>query len=428
MHGIFRSRIARIGIPLVVVVGAFFLLRSLPCSIHGDYSTWQVWGRLAPNLVCSLDLSNNATKITTAALDKRIGTFKNLTALHLANNKLETISPTVFTLPKLETLILDGNRLVAVPTDIDKLWKLSTLSLKNNALRELPPNLMNMQSVVQLDISANRLRNVPKSMTSMKNLRSLNISQNAFSGITLEVRSLTQLTELVAGATSLTAASQKKVQTLMPGTTIYWNNDAMLSRGPKWYSGFQLSGSGAALSTPGVVPARPKAVTGTLLSIPIAPPATKATKAKKAATPSAPAGTPPTCPNILDMNSYSFCIPEKWTTVIDLTNKTTELVDASGTTVATMSCPLKPGEFKNWAISTSARSYVRDGKTYTADLWIGSAVDGASDDLLILFVHLNDLAHWYGDGSADVKDSCMIVSTQPLYDQEIFRTILASIY
>lgn len=427
------SRIVQIGVPVVATIIAFLVIRALPCSINGDYGTWRWWGRIAPNTVCTLDLSNNATRLSAAEIDKRIGSFKNLTALNLANNKLGKVSPAVFALPHLQVLVLDGNRLTAVPPDIGKLWRLSQLSLRGNVIRELPDYLTNMQSIVRLNVASNRLVNVPKSMKNMQNLQSLNIANNAMSGVTLEVRSITQLSQLLLGPTRLPATAQKKIEASMPDTIVVWGDDATAFTGPTWHEPFTAFGSGNTIKvrSAGTVRAAPKATT---VVIPAAPPVKKNSTAisssAKAAAKISPvaAGTLPDCPNGVTVGSYSFCIPDNWTSSVDLSTKAVDLLDSEGNSVAVITCPLQPAEYSQWATTVTSRRYLKKDRMYSADLLAGRAVEDAPDDLLVLLIHAYDLDHWFGDTAEDRKESCMVVSKQPSIDQNVFRTMLSTVY
>ncbi|KAK2909194.1 hypothetical protein Q8A67_005031 [Cirrhinus molitorella] len=120
--------------------------------------------------------------------------------LHLTNNRLSFLPPSVCFLFNLEYLDISNNTLTALPDDIMRLTNLKTFVAKNNFLDESSfPKEFERMPVENLNLSGNRFEDIPMQFLKMTTLQSLSLGGNRLKNIPAEIENLTSLEMLYLG-------------------------------------------------------------------------------------------------------------------------------------------------------------------------------------------------------------------------------------
>eukprot|EP00242_Pyramimonas_sp_CCMP2087_P016350 CAMPEP_0198197976 /NCGR_PEP_ID=MMETSP1445-20131203/1520_1 /TAXON_ID=36898 /ORGANISM="Pyramimonas sp., Strain CCMP2087" /LENGTH=245 /DNA_ID=CAMNT_0043867401 /DNA_START=270 /DNA_END=1004 /DNA_ORIENTATION=+ len=99
----------------------------------------------------------DATNRGLEELPDRFADFQKLQKVHLAQNKLKRLPPSIC-LPTITILLLENNRLQSVPDNLGMLTKLRRLQLHRNSLTELPTSIGDLQCLEYLDVSDCQLK------------------------------------------------------------------------------------------------------------------------------------------------------------------------------------------------------------------------------------------------------------------------------
>lgn len=113
--------------------------------------------------------------------------------LHLTNNRLSFLPPSVCFLSNLEYLDISNNSLTVIPEDIMRLTNLKTFVAKNNFLDESSfPKEFEHLPVENLNLSGNRFDDIPMQFLKMTTLQSLSLGGNRLKNIPAEIENLTR--------------------------------------------------------------------------------------------------------------------------------------------------------------------------------------------------------------------------------------------
>lgn len=121
-----------------------------------------------------LDLSNLGLKAM-PELPEALGGLQNL---YLNGNRLQEISPPVWTLVQLKRLDLGNNRLSELPAAISRLAQLVFLDMSENRLASLPSEITSCDRLTELHLYGNRLISLPDSLFRLERLEHLDLSTN----------------------------------------------------------------------------------------------------------------------------------------------------------------------------------------------------------------------------------------------------------
>lgn len=106
--------------------------------------------------------------------------FSGLGSLHelyMAGNKLSLLPDGITNLQQLLILQGDYNQITALPSDIHKLCHLKALHLANNSLKELPPSLVLLDKLRTLDLRGNN------NISDRRLLKLVNVDQTQPKGV-----------------------------------------------------------------------------------------------------------------------------------------------------------------------------------------------------------------------------------------------------
>ncbi len=405
--------LAGVAVLAVLVLG----VRFLPCMVDAGTGTWKFWSFAAPNLVCSLDLSDQST-LTAEDLES-VSTFTNLESLNLSRSGLTRIPASVFTLTKLQSLLLDGNAIAALPSDLRSLTSLRTLSLEGNALVTVP-SLAGLQNLTSLTLANNEISSVAGGLLP-SGLETLDLSGNPANTDQDQQEAIQKSlpdTEVVFTASS-SSSSAAATASPAPSSSVA----AIASSAAAQSSTAMSAGTASSAASTGAAQASSvAAVPSSAAASSVVTTASSATVASSVASSAQPV-PPPDCVHNFQVQAYSFCIPPAWEAQTQ--GGQTEFTDPSGTPVARLRCPIQQTSYDQYSIVTHSRTYIKNGDTYGADLWTGTNTqDGA---LLIVFLHLHDFNSWYGDNYQDVNQSCQIQGLRPEQDAEVFDVLYRSV-
>jgi hypothetical protein len=121
-------------------------------------------------------------------------------------------------------------------------------------------------------------------------------------------------------------------------------------------------------------------------------------------------------------SDYQFEYPSSWEVkVLDIqpNDYRAEFYDAKKQVVATLRCPMGDMGFEAWTFTEEHRQFTKNGRTYGVDFWLGFDKQDPEEapSLFLVFMHLNDLAHWSGDTFEDSLKSCFISINQGLEEE-----------
>ncbi|EKX38875.1 hypothetical protein GUITHDRAFT_114981 [Guillardia theta CCMP2712] len=187
----------------------------------GDENWWEV------SELKKLDLSLNALSNLP---DDLFASFSLLQTLHVANNKLQTLPPSLTSCPELSklniqhnqfatlpgfvghlsclsSLQVDHNAIHTLPEEIGLLHNLDTFTCSNNQLQQLPSSLGHLTSLTFLNMSSNRIEAIPGTVGNLLSLTSLEASHNLLQSLPDGLRNLSNLTRLDVRENCLTSAT-----------------------------------------------------------------------------------------------------------------------------------------------------------------------------------------------------------------------------
>ena len=207
-----RWSCARVGMSIVRSVLSILLLRSVPGRLPGGLETLDVSRNAVRKLGGSvyrvpmrLDVSDNQlsalpppasgkTAAAAGATIRGIDAARNrierlpaaglrnlrcLTALGLADNRLDEVSPELGQLRYLRRLDVSRNRLRALPGELCRLDRsLEELRVAGNRLARLPADFGRFRRLAVLDASDNELSELPADLGAVASLRAVDLSGN----------------------------------------------------------------------------------------------------------------------------------------------------------------------------------------------------------------------------------------------------------
>ncbi|XP_017286207.1 volume-regulated anion channel subunit LRRC8D [Kryptolebias marmoratus] len=107
-----------------------------------------------------------------------IGQVKSLESLHLSHNKLESLSPALFLLPKLRHLDVSHNSITVLPPDVGLVHNLQHLAINSNKLEALPKPLFRCTKLKVLCLGNNALTTLPDAVGQLVQLTHLELRGN----------------------------------------------------------------------------------------------------------------------------------------------------------------------------------------------------------------------------------------------------------
>jgi len=134
-----------------------------------------------------LDISNN----TIADLPKNSDAFTILKTLNISSIKIQQL------LKELSFIDLNNH---------------TSLNVSNNNNRDLDSTLLNLQSIYTLNLEGMQIDSIPNCITLLPNLVHLNISNNPVTYISPAIMNLTNLGQILARNTLLTAKQKKELE------------------------------------------------------------------------------------------------------------------------------------------------------------------------------------------------------------------------
>ncbi|XP_026170128.1 volume-regulated anion channel subunit LRRC8D [Mastacembelus armatus] len=111
-------------------------------------------------------------------ISSSIGQVKSLESLYLSHNKLESLPPALFTLPKLRHLDVGHNSITVLPSDVGLLNNLQHLAINSNKVEMLPKQLFRCNKLKGLCLGHNALTSLPESVGQLVQLTQLELKGN----------------------------------------------------------------------------------------------------------------------------------------------------------------------------------------------------------------------------------------------------------
>lgn len=169
----------------------------------------------------SIHLNNNKL----VSLPKSLEKLKKITILNLSKNELTTIPDYFGAFPLLKSLYISRNKLSTLPESIKNLKNLEELDLSYNKNFTLIPNFFaELQSLKRLDLTNNSLKQLPKNLEKLSQLQLLNLNNNKLSSLPDSIKNLKNLGGLLLYHNPISKEEQKRIQLLLPNTTISFSS------------------------------------------------------------------------------------------------------------------------------------------------------------------------------------------------------------
>ncbi len=151
-----------------------------------------------PDKVVKLELKKKKYK----EFPKEILRFKNLQWLDLTRNQIVNLPEELGTLVNLQYLNLSHNDIETLPKSIGNFKSLKKLVVNNNSLNALPAQIGSLENLRVLDLWSNNINYFPDEMSGMKNLKVMDLR-----------------------VILINSEQQKRIQSLLPNTKIYFSPD-----------------------------------------------------------------------------------------------------------------------------------------------------------------------------------------------------------
>jgi hypothetical protein len=129
--------------------------------------------------------NNNITNIP-----EEIGLLKELVDFNISNNKLKYVPKNICELENLTYLCLSNNQITSLPSEIGKCSNLYYLDLSKNSLTSIPKELAQIKSLRELKLSNNNIRTIPKELANLPYLESIYISNNNLENLPVELKKI----------------------------------------------------------------------------------------------------------------------------------------------------------------------------------------------------------------------------------------------
>lgn len=104
---------------------------------------------------CWPELSIGGSGVHVKKIAPEIFSYKQLTAIHFQDNKIERIPPEIVQLPLLQYLNFDNNRISVIPDEICDMVELRFLSFKNNKLSAIPQEIGRLFQLTTFNLEGN---------------------------------------------------------------------------------------------------------------------------------------------------------------------------------------------------------------------------------------------------------------------------------
>lgn len=137
-------------------------------SIHAD-----VFAKL-PQLT-EVDIGFSELLMT---LPDTFDNIPNLRILHMGNNRIEELPPSLYTCHQLEQLHVYGNCVKQLDVKLGSLTNLRILNVGRNQIKQLPDSLGECAKLEVLHAYENCLSRLPSSIVKLENLKTLNVHSN----------------------------------------------------------------------------------------------------------------------------------------------------------------------------------------------------------------------------------------------------------
>ncbi|KAG1969429.1 volume-regulated anion channel subunit LRRC8D [Pimephales promelas] len=113
-----------------------------------------------------------------SAIPPSIGLVKSLESLIICHNKLETLPPALFHLPKLRHIDLSNNSISSIPVEIGHLHNLQHFAITGNKVEVLPNQLFKCSKLKVLFVGHNSITSIPESIGQLVQLSQLELKGN----------------------------------------------------------------------------------------------------------------------------------------------------------------------------------------------------------------------------------------------------------
>jgi Leucine-rich repeat (LRR) protein len=143
------------------------------CEERADYTVQRVRQCFDAQLP-TLELRNLSLPSLPSCLQK----LTSLIKIDLTDNRLDTLTEELFTLPNLKELIVKNNKLITIPFAIEQCINLEVLDCSFNRLNRCPRSIRSLQRLRSLDLTANKLSTLPDAFDGLTHLTHLNIGFN----------------------------------------------------------------------------------------------------------------------------------------------------------------------------------------------------------------------------------------------------------
>lgn len=140
-------------------------------------------------LLTCLKLWHN--KIT--MISSPIGQIKSLESLYLSHNKLESLHPALFSLPKLRYLDVSHNSITVLQPEVGHMHNLQHFAINSNKLEVLPKQLFKCTKLKVLCLAHNMLAYLPETVGQLVQLTQLELRGNCLDKLPAQLGNCRQL-------------------------------------------------------------------------------------------------------------------------------------------------------------------------------------------------------------------------------------------
>lgn len=156
------------------------------------------------------------------AIAPHVKTLTQLRVLDASYNRLRSLPPELFDLPRLEVLRLARNKLEAFPSGLARLRHLRVLDLAQNNLRTLPNDWADAAWLENLNLDGNALPAVPPVLFQLPGLRVLNLADNNLKRLPRDLSPWKNLRVLNLHNNPLPEVYVAKARAMLPQTEIVY--------------------------------------------------------------------------------------------------------------------------------------------------------------------------------------------------------------
>jgi len=203
---------------------------------------------LRPSRQTHLDFSKQDPPLEQLPQNWQIHKFVNLEQLHLSENQLSILPPTLQNLKSLSELYLQSNLIRMIPPHIGMLSNLTDINIDNNKLVELPDAIGSLSNLVTLSASHNELKSLPETIGRLK-LTGLWLDHNMLTTLPESLGSISSLVELCIHNNKISYLPSSIFRNLSSLNVLYIHNNklntlpSLTSQTKLRVRGFQVRGN-----------------------------------------------------------------------------------------------------------------------------------------------------------------------------------------